>query len=137
MGKTASEREEHYKQQVAAYLQAIQMLRGWSQSEIARQAGVRSTTINKALKLKHATQYPTLLALEDRSGIPIPDELKQAARGLNEPATVPAAEVQDFLNSSPEWQRMVELGRQLSEATNPKAKREIKRELDELLAKVA
>lgn len=138
MSRTASEREQNYRHQVAAYLKALELTLGWSQSEIGRQAGVKSTTINKALKLKHSLSYPTLMALEKQSGIPIHDDLKNAAATLNAPRPEPApAEVEAFLQSSPAWQRMLELGRQLAQETDPVQKREIKKELDQILSKVA
>jgi transcriptional regulator with XRE-family HTH domain len=137
MAKTATERHAHYRHHVAAYLRAVEIARGWSQSEIARQVGVLSTTINKALKLKHSMDYTTLLALEAASDIPIHEELRQAAATLKAPRQISASEAETFLQSSPEWTRMVELGRQLSAATDPKAKRELKREISQLLSKVA
>lgn len=138
MSKTASAREQNYRHQVAAYLEALEMALGWSQSEIGRQAGVKSTTINKALKLKHSLSYPTLMTLEKQSGIPIHEDLINAARALNAPQPPPsAAEVDAFLQSSPEWRRMLELGRQLAAAADPGEKAVLKKELDELISKVA
>jgi transcriptional regulator with XRE-family HTH domain len=138
MAETASDREQNYRHQVAAYLKALELTRGWSQSEIGRRAGVASTTINKALKLKHSLGYPKLMILEEQSGIPIHEGLKDALRALHAPRPSPTTlEVEAFLQSSPEWQRMLELGRQLAEATDPMRKSELKRELDQMLAKVA
>lgn len=138
MGKPASQREKEYKAQVVYYLRALETALGWSQSEIARQSGVRSTTINKALKQTHALGYPKLLLLEKQSGIPLQDALVIAARSLNEPTTPASAkDVEAFLQSSPAWQRMVELGRQLAAETDPKTKKEIKRKIEEIAAKVA
>lgn len=137
MALPATERHAHYRRHVAAYLRALEMAKGWSQSEIGRRAGILSTTVNKALKLKHSMNYTTLLALEVASGIPIHDELKHAAASLNAPRQASDSEVEAFLQSSPDWKRMVDLGRKLAEATDPKAKRELKREISELLSKVA
>jgi transcriptional regulator with XRE-family HTH domain len=137
MSKTATERHAHYRRHVAAYLRAVELARGWSQSEIGRRAGVLSTTVNKALKLKHSMNYTTLLALEAASDIPIHEELKQAAATLSAPRQVTDTEVEAFLQASPEWKRMVELGRQLAEASDPRTKNDLKRAIGELLSKVA
>lgn len=136
MAKTATDRHAHYRHHVAAYLRALEEARGWSQSEIGRQAGVLSTTVNKALKLKHSMNYATLLALEAASDIPIPDELKQAAVALTAPRQAIEVEADEFLHSLGEWQRMVEIGRELAKTADPKMKSALKRELTELLAKV-
>lgn len=137
MAKTASEREDDYKREVDFYLQAIMKAKKWSQSELGRQVGVRSTTINKALKRRHVIAYTTLLALEDRSRTPLPDALVAAAKALNDPSPADiSAEAESFLQSSPPWQRMVELGRKLDAESDPVRKREIKQELEALIQKV-
>lgn len=137
MGKPASEREEDYRREVASYLRALDIGKGWSQSEIGRQAGVKASNINKAVKQSQSLGLEYLLILEERSGIPLPESLLSAAKGRRSQGHASPEEVTAFLNSAPEWRRMIELGQQLAAETDPKIKAEIQREIQELVAKVA
>lgn len=137
MSKPASQREEDYRREVQAYLRALDIGKRWSQSEIARQAGVKASNINKALSLKQSLGLEYLLILEERSEIPLPATLLDAAKGRRSQGHASPEEVSAFLDSSPAWRRMIELGQQLATETDPKVKAEIQREIQELAAKVA
>lgn len=138
MSKAASARNDEFKRQVQMYLDTVMLTKQWSQSDVARAINVRSTTISKVHSRKHAMGYPKLLALAEASGIPLPLAVEAAARALNSPILrVSDEEVAEFLDSSPEWRRMVKLGKELATATDPGAQRTIKDELQKLLAKVS
>lgn len=137
MARSATEREEEYRRQSAAYLRALELAKRWSQSEIARQCGIKASNINKAVNLKQSLGLEYLLVLEDKSGIPLPAELLDAAKGRRSQGHASPEEVQAFLNSSPAWRRMIELGQQLAATEDPAEKAEIQREIQELAAKVA
>lgn len=137
MAKPASQREEEYRREVARYLKSLDLGMRWSQSEIARQAGVKASNINKALHEKQSLGLEYLLLLEERSGMQLPTSLLEAAKGRRSQGHASPEEVQAFLDSSPAFRRMIELGQQLASATDPKEKAEIQREIQELAAQVA
>lgn len=137
MGKPASQREEEYRREVQAYLRALDIGKRWNQSEIARQAGVKASNINKALKGAQSLGFEYLLTLEERSGIPIPDSLLAAAKGRKSQGHASPEEVQAFLNSSPAWREMIALGQQLAATEDPAEKAEIQKQIQDLAAKVA
>lgn len=137
MGKAASERENEYRRQVALYLRFLDITLRWSQSEIARQAGVKPSNINKALKEKQSLGLEYLLILAEKSGIDLPASLLEAAKGRRSQDHATPEEVAEFLNSSPAWRKMIELGRQLQATADPGEKAEIQREIQELLSKVS
>jgi transcriptional regulator with XRE-family HTH domain len=134
MGRPASERDERFKQEVAAYLQALHVARGWSQSKMARESGVVSTTISRAYNGKQVLGLHVLLVLEERANYPLPESLLEAAKGRRSQGHASPEEVADFLNSSPAWRQMIALGQQLAAATDPKEKAEIQRQIQELAA---
>lgn len=77
---------EAYRQEIARYLEAVRLATGWKQVEMGERAGgLAHTTIGRAMKGDHTMGYPALLALEDQSGVPIPDSLVAAARGAQQP----------------------------------------------------
>lgn len=137
MGKPASQREEEYRREVALYLRALDFGRQWSQSEIARQAGVKPSNINKAVSQKQSLGLEYLLILEEKSGIPLQPGLLEAAKGRRSQGHASPEEVTAFLNSSPAFRRMIELGQQLAATDDPAEKAEIQKEIQELAAKVA
>lgn len=137
MGKPASQREDDYRREVSTYLRALDIGRNWSQSEIARQAGVKASNINKAVSQKQSLGLEYLLILEEKSGIPLPPSLLEAAKGRRSQGHASPEEVTAFLNSSPAWREMIALGQQLAATDDPSAKAEIQKQIQELAAKVA
>lgn len=135
---TATERADLYKHEVEIYLRAVEIARGWSQSEIARRIGVTPSAVNKAFKKKHVLDYTKLLVLEEQSGIPLPDTLTAAAKAMaGPPRQASDRDVEAFLEKSPAMRRLVELGRQLSEEMDAGAREDLKREMERLISKVA
>lgn len=137
MGKPASQREEEYRREVQNYLRALDIGRGWNQSEIARQAGLKPSNINKAIKGTQSLGLEYLLVLEEQSGIPLPEGLLAAAKGRRSQGHASPEEVQAFLNSSPAWRQMIALGQQLAATEDPAEKAEIQKQIQELASKVA
>lgn len=110
--KTAA--QDAFRREIALYLKAIRIARGWKQEEMAAEAGgITHTTIGRAINQKTTLGFPTLLALEKASGVPIPDTLNQAAIAYSQPerqSTVDLeAELRDILSvfktKSPEEQK--------------------------------
>lgn len=137
MSKPASQREEEYRREVRAYLKALDIAKRWNQSEIARQAGVKPSNINKAIKGTQSLSFEYILKLEQQSGISPHAELLAAARNRKSQGHASPEDVEAFLNSSPAWREMIALGQQLSATSDPKEKAEIQKQIQELVAKVA
>lgn len=82
--KTAA--RDEFRRQIALYLRAIRIARGWKQERMALEAGdISHSTIGRAINEKNTLEFPTLLALEKASGIPIPDALRDAAIAYSQP----------------------------------------------------
>lgn len=112
MGKTRTELDDAYRREIRDYLENVQHVMEWSQSEIARKIGAHSSTVNKAFKEKHTLDYPKLLVLADQSGHPLPESLTRAAKAAGAPLTASdtkeardaAAAARDFHNRPKDWQ---------------------------------
>lgn len=111
MDRTASEREQHYRREIAQYVADVLKAKAWNQSEAGRRIGRSHSTISRALAGKFETEYPTLLALAKASGIPLPDALAEAAADTRIPLRAPPttdtvdAYVEDLLTAGPEVQK--------------------------------
>ena len=83
--KAKSELVESYRRLIAGYLRAVMLETGWKQVEMGAKAGVRHTTIGRALKRENTMEFTALLALEQASGLHIPDALRDAAIAAKQP----------------------------------------------------
>jgi hypothetical protein len=115
-----------YRREIAAYLTAVQMARKWKNVKLGEMiGGVSHTTIGRALKGEHTMGFPMLLAIEDVSGIPIPESLVVAARAAQQPTRQAA-------NEPDEIRRQVE---DVAASLTTDAKRRLLQKLQEELAK--
>lgn len=94
-----SEAVQEYRRQIALYLQAVKIAKNWGQVKMGDVAGVVHTTIGRALKGDHTLNYPALLALEEASGVPIPEALTGAARAIQQPTRREAVVLEDQIRS--------------------------------------
>lgn len=134
---SASERDAEYKRQVEAYLLNVQLAKNWSQSEIARQAGIHPSAINKAFARKHSLGYEVLMALEAASGVEIPLDVRNAARMRRQRGDEAQTRIEAFLDRSPYWRRVLEIAAELEAEEDTTRKRALEKERDDLLTKLA
>lgn len=86
MSKPKSEAVQIYRNQIAVYVDKVRLATGWKNVEMGKRAGgLAHTTIGRALKGEHTMGFPALMALEEASGVPIPNELRQAAIAAQQP----------------------------------------------------
>lgn len=84
--KPKSEAVTEYRRQIAFYLEAVRLAHGWKNVEMGQKAGgLAHTTIGRALKLETTLGFPALLALEEASGVTIPQTLRGAAIAAQQP----------------------------------------------------
>lgn len=84
MPKPRSQAVADYRILISRYLMAVMDKTGWKQTKMGEAGGVEHTTIGRALKCKTTLGYPVLLSIAEKSGLAIPDELEQAARGVQD-----------------------------------------------------
>lgn len=124
MAKPRSESEATYRAEMAAYLQLVRDLKDWSQAKLGLVAGYSDhTMINKALRQKHTMSFEAAMAVEQESGVPIPQALKDAAIGARQRLAV----------AVPPQEEIQRLTAELREAIKDKSPAERKRLLKELL----
>lgn len=133
--KPASERADEYRTQVEAYLTHIKLLKQWSQSEIARQADIHPSAINKAFAKKHSLGWDVIENLAERSGVPIPQSLRTTYRLRRQRRE--QQEVDAFLERSPDWRRLLEIVAAIDAEKDEVRRRALEKERAELLAKVS
>lgn len=139
MAKPKSQAEADYRRAASDYLRALKMSRGLTLKQLGTMAGgVEHSTIQRWVKMSHRPDLVGLEMIAQETGVPIPEDLPRLAREARRPPVVEATadEVESFLQSSPAWQRMVKLGRALAKETRPDARENLKRELEDLIARV-
>lgn len=94
--KPKSQAVEEYRRQIAAYIDAVMMMKGWKLAETGERAGgLVHTTIGRALKRENTLGFPSLMALEAASGVKIPDALRGAAIAAQQPPQYASAPTQE------------------------------------------
>lgn len=86
MANSKSQAHATYRAEVRAYVSSVMEKTGWNKTRVAREIDVAHTTIKRALDESHDTKYPTLMALAEHTGIPIPKSLSGAAAAMAAPA---------------------------------------------------
>ena len=80
MKKARSNALMDYRQEISRYLTRVRDEKQLKNKAIGEMAGVAYTTIGRALSMSHTMDYTSLLAIADKSGVPIPSALEQAAK---------------------------------------------------------
>lgn len=88
MSDAASERRLEHQREIAAYVAAVLESGGWKQQALAQRSGVKQHTISRALNGEHKTEFEALLAIEQATGVAIPESLWRTARRIYMPDNV-------------------------------------------------
>lgn len=140
MAKPKSQAEADYRRAASDYLILLRQTKGFTLKQLGKMAGgVEHSTIQRWVKMSHRADLVGLEMIAQESGVPLPEKVSVLAREARRPPVVEVgdAEVEAFLQSSPAWQRMVKLGRALAEETRADKREVLKRELEDLMTKVA
>lgn len=105
MAKTATEVEEEYRRQTAAYVAAVQEARGWTISALARQAELDRSTVSRAANGKKKTEFHRLLKIEKASRVQIPQALHEAYAALSD---IPGGEMGRIYNEALDMMRKLQ-----------------------------
>lgn len=88
-----------YRREIAIYLRAVRLKTRWKNVEMGQRAGsVAHTTIGRALKEETTLSFPVLLALEEASGVAIPQTLRGAAIAAQQPTRTEADDLQERIS---------------------------------------
>jgi transcriptional regulator with XRE-family HTH domain len=80
-----SDTHARYLHAIASYVEAVHINTGWSMKKMGEVAGTSHSTISRAMAGKNKIAFEKLLALETKSRVPIPAELRGAAIAAQEP----------------------------------------------------
>ncbi len=79
MTTPASEREMRLREQIAGYVEAVKLIKGWRNRDIAAAVGYTTPAqVSKVVNQKHTMGADKLLRLERATGLPIPDPIMTA-----------------------------------------------------------